>query len=64
MRSKILDAIMAHWEQQALDKYNEYANWKISINECIRETNRIQEETLKKWQAEVNRILTIEGLYM
>lgn len=64
MRSKILDAIMANWEQQTLDKYNEYANGRISINECIRETNRIQEETLKKWQEEVNRILTIEGLYM
>jgi tryptophanyl-tRNA synthetase len=60
MRSKILDAIMAHGEQQSLELYNEYANGRITINECIAGSNRIQEETLKKYREEVARILTLE----
>ena len=63
MRSKILDAIMAHWEDKCLELYDEYANGRITINECIRASNIIQEETQKKYQAEVARILTIEEYY-
>ena len=63
MRSKILDALMAHWEQKTLALYDDYVNGRITINECIKQTNIVVEETQKKYQAEVARILTIEEYY-
>ena len=63
MRSKILDAIMANGEQKTLALYDDYVNGRITINECIKQTNIVVEETQKKYQAEVARILTIEEYY-
>ena len=63
MRSKILDALMANGEQKTLALYDDYVNGRITINECIKQTNIVVEETQKKYQAEVARILTIEEYY-
>ena len=63
MRSKILDALMAHGEQKTLALYDDYVNGRITINKCIKQTNIVVEETQKKYHAEVARILTIEEYY-
>ena len=63
MRSKILDALIANGEQKTLALYDDYVNGRITINECIKQTNIVVEETQKKYQAEVARILTIEEYY-
>ena len=60
MRSKILDALMAHWEEKTLALYDDYVNGRITINECIKQTNIVVEETQKKIQEETNRIMCIE----
>lgn len=63
MRSKTPDEIIEEGNQKSYELYNEYANGRITINECIAGSNKIQEETLKKYREEVARILTKEWLY-
>lgn len=63
MRNKTPDDIIAEGNQKSYELYNEYANGRITINECIAGSNKIQEETLKKYREEVARILTRDGLY-
>lgn len=63
MRTKILDSILAHWESKTMDVWNEYSNGRLTVNEAVRLSNQIQEETQAKYKAEVARILTIEEYY-
>ena len=42
--------------QKCLDLYNEYANGRLSIEDCIARTNEVQ----KKFQDEINRLLVLE----
>lgn len=63
MRNKTPDDILEEGNQKSYELYNEYANGRITINECIAGSNKIQEETLKKYREEVARILTRDGLY-
>ena len=46
----------AEANQKCLDLYNEYANGRISIEECIAQSNEVQ----RKFQDEINRLLVIE----
>lgn len=50
MRNKTPDDILAEGNQKSYELYNEYANGRITINECIAGSNKIQEETLKKYR--------------
>lgn len=46
----------AEANQKCLDLYNEYANGRLSIEECIARTNEVQ----KKFHDEINRLLVLE----
>jgi hypothetical protein len=46
-----------------MDIWNEYSNGRLTVNEAVRLSNQIKEETQAKYKAEVARILTLEEYY-
>jgi hypothetical protein len=58
--SKIKECLEWVANQKCLELYNDHANGRITINECIAQTNAIIASTQKRIQDETNRIMCIE----
>ncbi len=53
---KAMHNVESEANQKCLDLYNEYANGRLSIEECIARTNEVQ----NKFHDEINRLLVLE----
>lgn len=58
--SKIEECLEWAANQRCLDLYNDHANGRITINECMAQTNAIIASTQKRVQDEINRQLVLE----
>lgn len=57
------EEILNEWHERTYAVWEQMSRWELSTNEAVRLSGQISLEIQQRIQDEVNRLLTIEGLY-